>query len=231
MQNSGIYSLLFSDGTYYIGQTTNLIQRAKEHYRLLLLGEHHNYKVQSKYNTLGTLPEYKVIKECTPSLLNKEEGLLIDLLDQKCLNIKAGADSNFGANAPTAKYLTSDIELAFLILANNPGVSHKEVAAFVGIDINTVHDISAGRNRAFTEMKSLYPELYAKLLKNKAPNTRGKTTIVLSHEDGRVVKLISGEYSEFCRQNKLQSSNLSKVVKGSRKSTMGWSLVETYENI
>jgi hypothetical protein len=231
MQKSGIYKLLFKTGAFYIGQTVNLDIRKKEHYRLLLLGTHHNYKVQELYDNLKELPEFIVEIECNTSELNTHENTLIDLSNKFCLNIKAGGDSNFGYNALTSKYLSSDIELAFLLLVENPGILHKEVADFVGIDINTVHDISAGRNRAFTEMKELYPEKYSKLIKQKAANTRGKNTVVLQHVDGRIVKLISGEYSEFCRTNNVQTSNLSKVITGKRTSTMGWSLVEKYENI
>lgn len=231
MQNSGIYKLQFDNGKYYIGQTSNLEIRKKEHYRLLLLNKHHNYKVQQVYNTNNILPEFLVVKYCNISELNTQEDALIDLLDPLCLNIKAGGNNNFGYNALTAKYLTSDIELVFLILVNNPGISHKEVAEFVGIDINTVHDISAGRNRAFTEMKAIYPEEYAKLIKQKAANTRGKTTVVLQHDDGRIVTIRSGEYSEFCKTNGVQNANLSKVIGGSRKSTMGWKLIEKYENV
>ena len=231
MQKAGIYKLKFEDGSYYIGQTSNLNNRKNEHYRLLLLDQHHNYKVQQVYNTYKTLPEFSIVAYCEVSELNTEEDKFIDLSDPLCLNIKAGGNNNFGYNALTAKYLTTDIELAFFMLVNNPGISHKEIANFVGIDINTVHDISAGRNRAFTEMKAKYPEEYAKLIKQKAANTRGKTTIVLQHEDGRIVTLRSGEYSEFCRTNGVQNANLSKVISGQRKSTMGWKLIEKHENI
>jgi hypothetical protein len=133
-------------------------------------------------------------------------------------------------NALTAKYDTLDIELAFLILVENPGISHKQVAEFVGIDINTIHDISAGRNRVFTEMKAKYPEQYAKLIKQKAANTRGKYTVTLKHENGTVVELMSGQYSEFCRNNNIQTSNLSKVITGKRNSTMGWKMIKKDEN-
>ena len=230
MQKSGIYKLEFSSGHYYIGQSTNLNTRKNEHYRLLLLGNHHNYKVQQKYDLDKVLPQFGILVDCSVQELNTKEDSLIDLLNPLCLNIKAGGNNNFGINSLTAKYETLDIELAFLILVDNPGISHKQVADFVGIDVNTVHDISAGRNRVFTEMKSKYPEQYAKLIKQKAANTRGKYTITLKHENGAVVELLSGQYSEFCRNNNVQTSNLSKVVNGKRSSTMGWKLIKKHEN-
>lgn len=231
MRKSGIYKLEFLDGSYYIGQSVDLDTRNKEHIRLLELGKHHNYRVQMKYDSEKLLPKYTIITLCDISLLNDEEDKLINLKDSKCLNIKAGGDNNYGFNAPGALYLTDQIEQAFLILVNNPGILHREVADFTGIDINTIHDISAGRNRVFTELQKKYPEQYAKLIKMKANNTRGKNTIVLEHTNGSIVTLVSGEYSEFCRANGVQPSNLSKVISGNRKSTMGWSLKEKYENI
>lgn len=231
MQNSGVYKLEFEDGSYYIGQSLNLKSRLIDHYRMLVQGNHHSYKVQNKFDILKTLPKHTIIKYCGTAELNKLESSLIDLTNPKCLNVKAGGDSNFGINAPTAKYLTQDIEIAFLILVENPGVKHSYVADFVGIDISTVHDISAGRGRALSEMKLMYPKKYELLISQKASNTRGKNTIVLQHEDGQIVTLVTGEYSEFCRVHGVQTSNLSKVIKGSRKSTMGWKLIEKYENI
>jgi hypothetical protein len=231
MQKSGIYKIEFEDSSFYIGQSLNLDTRFKDHCKLLLAGVHHNYKMQQKYDKFKKFPTYTIIKYCEPELLNDFESELIDLSNPKCLNIKAGGNNNYGANAITAKYATEDIEMAFLILVNNPGILHKEVAEFVGIDINTVHDISAGRNRVFTEIRKMYPEKYDLLLKMKAANTKGKTTVVLQHLDGRIVNLVSGEYSEFCRNNSVQSSNLSKVITGKRVSTMGWKLIEKYENI
>lgn len=231
MQKTGIYKLEFSDGSYYIGQSINIDSRLKDHYRMLLDGSHHSYKVQNRYDKEKLLPKHLVIRECSVNELNDLESSLIDLSDPLCLNIKGGGDNNFGSNALSAKYTTLDIEMAFLLLVEHPGILHKEVADFVGIDINTVHDISAGRSRALTEMSSRYPDKYAQLLKMKSHNTRGKTTIVLQHDDGREVKLITGEYSEFCRNNGVQSSNLAKVVTGKRKSTMGWKLLEKYDNV
>ena len=80
-------------------------------------------------------------------------------------------------------------------------------------------------------MQKFYPEEYKKLIKQKANNTRGKHTVILQHEDGRIVKLISGEFSKFCKENNVQNANLSKLMAGQRKTTMGWKLLEKYENI
>lgn len=231
MKTIGIYKLEFADGFFYIGQSVNLISRLKDHYRMLVEGNHHSYKLQDKYNKEKVFPKHSIITLCELAELDAIETSLIDLNNKLCLNVKAGGLNNYGSSAPTAKYLTSDIELAFLLLVDNPGILHRHVADFVGIDINTVHDISAGRNRVLTEMSSKYPEKYTKLIQLKAANTRGKYTIVLENTEGRVVKLVTGEYSQFCKLNNVQPANLSKVISGNRKATMGWKLVEKYENV
>lgn len=232
LNNAGIYKLEFIDSSYYIGQTTNLNNRKLQHYRDLLKGNHFNYKVQTKYNNEKILPKFIIIKTCNNiDELNTLEQDNINIKDNKCLNILVGGINSYGYNAPKAKYLTLDIELVFLLLVNNPGISHKEVADFSGVDISTVHDISAGRNRSYTEMFKMYPEEYTKLLSIKAANTRGKRTVILKNMNtNKTITLLSGQYSQFCKDNNLQVSNLSKVINEHRKNTGGWELVRTYEN-
>lgn len=233
-KNFGIYKLEFEDGSYYIGQSVNLNKRSryKDHVTMMLNNRHHSYKVQDKFDSLQKLPTYGVVEYSDLINLNSLEQKYINLNDKNCLNVKAGGGSNYGQNTDTAKYFTYQIEDAFFLLINNPKILHKEVATHTGLDINTVHDISAGRSRAVTEMSIKYPEEYAKLLKMKAHNTRGKTTVILANnKSNKEVTLVTGEYSQFCRDNNIQSSNLAKVITGKRNSTMGWYLVSKYENI
>ena len=100
MQNIGIYKLEFTDGSYYIGQSVNIVSRLKDHYRELLAGNHHSYKLQTKYNKLGLLPTHSIVTICAVGELNSIEERLIDINNPLCLNIKAGGLSNCGINAP-----------------------------------------------------------------------------------------------------------------------------------
>ena len=230
MPKAGIYKLEFSDGSYYVGQATNLVKREQDHISALKNGTHFNRNVQSKYSKLNSFPTFLVVCYCEIGLLNSKETELIDLNDSMCMNIMAGGKSTYGEAHPCSKYSTEEVINAFNMLLAAPGVLHQEVADIVGIHVGTVHDISAGRGRAYTELKKLYPEAYARLLGRKADNTRGKNTTVFRHVNGEEVTLLTGEYSEFCRKNGIHMSNMSKVIKGSRKSTGGWYLVETYTN-
>lgn len=219
---TGIYKLHFSDGSFYIGKSLDVNARFKEHLGELKRGTHFNYKVQAAYDKLGP-PEFSIVTECSAHSLNELERVNINLDNPKQLNILAGSDKLYGEEAPRHIYFNEDMLAIFLTIASNPKISRKELANYYGVDVSTVHDISAGRGRALM-FKDAYPEEYTKLMANKASNTRGKHAVKITNGT-TVVELVSGEYSEFCRKYGIQSSNLSKVINGSRKSTMGWSLV------
>lgn len=219
---TGIYKLEFSDGSFYIGKSLDVRGRLRDHLRDLKHGKHFNYRVQDAYDRLGT-PSFSIVSECTPDTLNEVERANIDLSNSKQLNILAGSDKLYGEEAPRHKYFNDDMLAIFLTIASNHKVSRKELATYYGVDVSTVHDISAGRGRALM-FRDEYPEEYSKLISNKAANTRGKNVVKVTNGD-TIVELVTGEYSEFCRKHGVQSSNLSKVINGSRKSTMGWSLV------
>ena len=60
----GIYALWFEKSSMvYIGQSTNIEQRYKEHISSLKNNKHTNYKVQNEYNKYGIF-ELVVIQEC-----------------------------------------------------------------------------------------------------------------------------------------------------------------------
>lgn len=51
---SGVYMIVFGDGSKYIGSTSRTIyQRIKEHWYLLDSNKHYNIKMQYCYNTYG----------------------------------------------------------------------------------------------------------------------------------------------------------------------------------
>jgi len=218
----GIYKLEWSDGRYYIGQARHLESRFNEHIRDLKRNVHFNYKVQAQFNKFGT-PLFIVLKYCTINKLDEEEIRYIDLKDRYCLNILPGGTVVRGESSPRAIYSDELIELVFLELINRTS-THKELASKFNVDIGTINDISSCRGRGSTELEAKYPEEYAKLKSTKAHNTRGNRQVILTNGIDTVV-LNTGEFSEFCRRTGVQNANLSKVIKGERKATLGWSLV------
>jgi len=219
---TGIYKLLFKDGTFYVGKALDLCKRYKEHCGELVKGTHFNYRVQKAYDING-IPDYHIIQECYPTELNDLERKHIDLTNPLQLNILEGSDKLYGEKAPRFIYSDDEMLAIFLTIVENPKVSRKQLAEDYGVDISTVHDIGAGRGRAIM-FKEEYKEEYDKLIKNKANNTRGKNIIKVT--DGiDIIELKTGEYQDFCDFNGIQSSNFSKVITGKRRSTGGWRLV------
>lgn len=226
---TGIYKLEFDSGLYYIGQSVDINKRFATHLSELRAGTHFNHKVQQAFDKEGP-PKCIIIAEVPYHDLNDVEAKYIQLTEPHCLNILSGSSSQYiGENAPRAIYMDDDILAVLIEIVENSLVSRKYLSEKYSIDIGTIHDIGAGRGRAVA-FKDSHPMLYSQLLKQKAANTRGKVTVVLSNGK-ETVTLISGEYSNFCRDKGIQNSNLSKVISGDRKSTKGWYLVNKYENI
>ena len=76
---SGIYCLLFSNNTYYVGKSTDVYRRYKEHIKAL----HNNTgfkKVQKSFNTAG-VPELLVLQECDINTLSSNEHYWINVLN------------------------------------------------------------------------------------------------------------------------------------------------------
>lgn len=221
---SGIYQLIFPSGHYYVGQARDFNERSKEHIRSLKSNTHFNYRVQNEYCVHGE-PTFKVLKECSLSELNEIEHTYINLDNPLCLNIlSARPNQHRGENSPRAKYSNAEILNSILYLVDNPKAKHSTVAELFNIDISTIHDISAGRGRLleFTETR---PDLVQKVISNKAHNTRGLRSITITNGQ-EIVTLTTGQYSEFCRTRGIHSSNLAKVISGSRGHTGGWKLVK-----
>lgn len=223
-KDTGIYKLSFDDGTFYVGQSLDISNRYREHLNNLYNNTHFNYKVQAAYNKCGE-PKLEYIISCKPSELNHYEVEYIDLSNKNQLNILPGGNmSARGELSPRAIYYDNDILEVFLILAEYPNADKQLLSYEYSIDINTIYDISAGRGRALN-FKDSHTVEYNKIISNKAINTRGRNKVVLTNGE-YIVELVTGQYSKFCRENGIQPANLSKLIKGERKTTMGWKLIK-----
>lgn len=78
--NSGVYQIRnLVNGKIYIGQSTRLVDRRYNHFRLLALGKHHTPHLQSAYNKYGAENfVFEVLVYCEPDSL--------DYFEQKSIN-------------------------------------------------------------------------------------------------------------------------------------------------
>lgn len=83
--NSGVYKILNKiNGKFYIGSSTRLNRRNREHFRLLKSGIHGNSYLQYSYNKYGRENfVYEIIEYCNNDKCIEREQYYIDLLTPK----------------------------------------------------------------------------------------------------------------------------------------------------
>jgi hypothetical protein len=76
-----IYSLKLG-GKTYIGSSSNVEKRCREHFRLLKNNEHHSKKLQEAYNNLKELPIFEIVQELdtTENIFKIEEAYNITVI-------------------------------------------------------------------------------------------------------------------------------------------------------
>lgn len=93
----GIYIIRnLENGKVYIGQSTDLMRRLREHKRMLKKGEHPNVLLQRSYNAHDGRFSFKVIEECDESALDEREVYWISYYDS--MNRAHGYNRESGGN-------------------------------------------------------------------------------------------------------------------------------------
>lgn len=83
-----VYKLLFKDGSYYIGSSSQLQRRLDYHKRTMQKGYHSNPLIQAKYKELGVpqIITLKVLKETDDLLAWEQQFLELEQDKSLCLN-------------------------------------------------------------------------------------------------------------------------------------------------
>lgn len=224
--SSGIYCLLFGNTKYYIGKSTDVNRRYKEHIKAL--NNNTSFKnLLLAFNTYG-YPEFLILETCLVEELSDKEHAWINYLNgYNILNVyKDGKDNAVGELNPNSKYSEELISEVFLYIANNLNISLAKVSEKYSIPINTLKGITSGRIHVW--LKEKFPEEYL-VIKNSvnyrkslnAPNARRGS--FLSSPEGVVVE-VTTSISAFAKEHGLQTSNLSNVINKKALSHKGWTL-------
>ena len=158
---TGIYKLVFT-GTnkVYIGQSTRLNERLKEHIYLLKNMKHYNFKLQEAYILYST-PSFMVLCKCTLEELNKLEDKYIEEFNSvdNGLNIaRKSVGTSYGKNNPNSKFSEESIIQVFDLLVDSPEKTAKEISNITGVSLNIVSRISQSVNHLWLEER--FPEKY-----------------------------------------------------------------------
>lgn len=218
----GVYIMHFKNtDKVYIGQSRNIEKRTTEHNNLFRLGKASS-KLMEAYLAYG-LPTIEVLKKCEEKDLNSLEEFYIEEFDSvnNGFNTRSKATSGgvncYGELNGRSKYTNKQVVNTLLTLIEFPELKHKEVAAITGLSRSMVVDIACGHGHRWLEKD--YPIEYSILLNLIGNRSSLKYSPIVSPE-GKVYEVTN--LSSFCLEHGLDTGNLSKVLRGLRKSYNGW---------
>ncbi len=233
----GIYRLLFSDGSFYVGRSSNIEKRFNTHKCDLKQGKS-NKKLIAKYIELGEPTHWELLELCDSSQNSSiNEIYWIKQLNaiELGLNVSLGGeDILYGEDNPSSKYSNEQIFKVLEALVS--GIQLKEIAKKLNISYSVVSDISAGNNHIWLSDK--HPELYQQMLDQRSIRKQNSLNNLANRVEFKPLletwpNLVSPEgilftigttLSAFAKEHKLNLGNLSSVVNGRRKSCQGWKL-------
>lgn len=165
---SGIYSIYFDDidNKYYIGCSTRIYLREKEHINLLKANKHPNYLLQEAFNISKFSPTFTILElvEDIGFLFSKEiEWILrFDSYNNGFNLTKGGALVGVGAGCPAAKY-SKEVYVSVLNTLAYTSLSSSEIAKKLNVSISVVKGMRC--LGAHVYLKPEYPKEYALLEK------------------------------------------------------------------
>lgn len=233
----GVYKLLFKDGSFYIGRSSNIEKRFSTH-KNDLKNNKGSKKLLSTYKSVGAPTDYEILEVCetvADSII--KEVYWIKHLSATILGLNVspgGEDILQGEDAHNALHSNKEIEQVLdMILLGTP---LKEISNTLNISYNIVRDISAGKEHLW--LKDTFPEKYQKMIdlrperkNNSLANLTDKfqfkpklATYPKLLSPSGMVHIIEGSMSSFARLHSLHIGNLSSLINGRRKTCQGWTL-------
>lgn len=226
---TGIYILYFDDtDMVYVGQSIDIESRVNAHRYRLSKNTHCNYKLQNKYNLTQKI-NYLIVEYDNPETLNMLEIKWIEEFDSinYGFNITSGGASvGTGTNNSNSKYSENTIIDCFTMLLNykNP---IKSISQELGMSESAVSHISSCKQHLW--LKEIFPEQY-KILEDIREQSLRCSHAAKKLKEYPLIKDASGNtfeikhLSNFCKEHKLHKGAICRVLHGSLKSYLGWSL-------
>lgn len=231
---TGIYKLVFKNtDKVYVGQSTNIDARFRQHLSALRTGTKANCKLHEAYKLHG-YPSLVVLEELpnNKDILLDRERFFVNYYN----SIENGynmAIPNFnpilkGEDNGNAAYTNKQyIEIAkILIKYNNLPLS--EISELTGISYHILKHMSALESHAW--IKNEYPDLWNKLFEIKNGGRRGvcfngRYTPILVSPNGVEYKIT--HITNFAKEHGLSQPKISEVINCKRLHHKGWHLKGT----
>ena len=230
---AGIYALYWEEqDLIYIGQSQDIEKRFRDHLSSLRLNKHTNYRVQNAFKLYG-VPVLIVIERAKLEELNKLEVFWtkeFNTLTTGLNIIDGGIGTGFGPNNNNSKYTRLEILKLFrhLYLKSYKHLSLLEISKRLNIGIDTIELIKARYRHKWIEEEFPYQyKLMSNLIRDRTNNVDHRVNLV---PGGIYLKSPSGitthisNIRKFARENKLDASNIRKVLNGKYSHCGGWTI-------
>lgn len=228
---SGIYALWWEyDDSIYVGMSQNIEHRISQHCNTMIKGNHHNYLVQEKFNSIKKLPTCLILEEvCDIDSLPSREIFWVKELDtlRIGLNISEPGElsGGYGVNCAASKYSKLQILWTFRLLYNSR-LNCVNIQKLTGVSRNNIIAIKNGKIHIW--LSNQYPYLYHRMLVNRSSMGSGNEY----YQNKEAVQVISPEgvvyivnsVRGFAREHNLYSSGLSLLINNKLTTHKGWRL-------
>lgn len=229
----GIYKITFDgiDGCY-IGQSTHLEKRLRDHRSALRDNRHYNSKLQMAYSCIENDAECRmeVLEECVSTELDSREEYYIKLFDSvhSGFNFLSTPTSTArGTKASRSKYTREEIIQIVDLLVDSRN-SNIDISNRLNVPVSIVRTIAYGKRHRWVQEE--FPEKWAIIKNNIESNSRFYSSNDINTRSGVVHTLISPtgqEYSfsniaAFARKHNLNKSHVCQVLKGNVPHHKNW---------
>lgn len=229
---TGIYKLSFTNThQVYIGQSINIEERYTKHILAMKKGVSSD-KLNTAFNTYG-IPMLEILCECTKDELDCLENEAIEIFNSvnngfNTYDSARGISTVHGEDHYNSKYSTSQyIEAMRLLL--DVSIPIKEISDITGIPSGSINVFARGNSHEY--IKEIYPTEYNTMLslvgeRRAYVNSAKRLGIIYP----TVVSPEGIEYSnisnakEFAKLHNLAYDGFHRLLRGSRKSTKGWTI-------
>ena len=228
----GIYQVVCtSNGSRYVGASTNLNSRKSQHFYDLRHNKHANPRIQADYDKFGDESFYFSVLEIVKDpliLLFREQHWIDLLLPEYNAELKAGYSISHVKKpevrakiSKSVKKLWENPEYRERCLPSNNwknGIPNRKGAKLSDETKEKIRQANSGENNPN------YGKPRSKETKKKISKANAKTYEGAISPDGTIYAPIHN-MSEFCREQNLQVSLMIAVMHGRRESHKGWTRV------
>lgn len=225
---SGIYSIYWEvPDLIYIGQSSNLSVRLKEHNRLFLNNRASSKRLLEAYTKYG-MPNISVLEYCSIPELDRLEQYYIKEFDslKNGLNaVPGGFSSGVDTEHAAAKY-SKELIISACKLLLNPETPQKEISKLTGISEPVLSTILNGTRHTWISKE--FPEIRkalddSRLIRYEANKYNSKyKNYKIQDPNGVIYNVIN--VSSFAKEHKLLGTKLNEVLTKKRNNHCGWKI-------